>query len=39
MIRAFAIPGLARHAGGRDIADPPPLPDYGWPSLGQLTAA
>jgi len=30
MIRAFAIPGLARFAFGRDIVDRLQLPDYGW---------
>jgi 2-polyprenyl-6-methoxyphenol hydroxylase-like FAD-dependent oxidoreductase len=33
VIRAFAIPGLARFAVGRDIADPLQLPDYHWSSL------
>ena len=31
VIRAFAIPGLARLAVGRDIADTLKLPDYHWP--------
>jgi 2-polyprenyl-6-methoxyphenol hydroxylase-like FAD-dependent oxidoreductase len=38
VIRAFAIPGLARLAVGRDIADTVQLPDYSWPSLEQLAA-
>jgi 2-polyprenyl-6-methoxyphenol hydroxylase-like FAD-dependent oxidoreductase len=33
VIRAFAIPGLARLAVGRDIADTLRLPEYRWPSL------
>jgi 2-polyprenyl-6-methoxyphenol hydroxylase-like FAD-dependent oxidoreductase len=32
MIRAFAIPGVARFVVGRDIADSLRLPDYDWPS-------
>jgi 2-polyprenyl-6-methoxyphenol hydroxylase-like FAD-dependent oxidoreductase len=32
MVRAFAIPGLARLAVGRDIADKLQLPDYNWPN-------
>ena len=39
VIKAFAIPGLARLAVGRDIADVLQLPSYGWPSLDQVTAA
>jgi len=39
VVRAFAIPGLARIAVGRDIADSLQLPDYTWPHLHQLTAA
>ena len=31
VIKAFAIPGLARLAIGRDIADRIELPDYPWP--------
>jgi 2-polyprenyl-6-methoxyphenol hydroxylase-like FAD-dependent oxidoreductase len=31
VIRASAIPGLARLAFGRDIIDKLPLPDYRWP--------
>jgi 2-polyprenyl-6-methoxyphenol hydroxylase-like FAD-dependent oxidoreductase len=33
VIRAFAIPGLAKLAVGRDIADALQLPDYNWPRL------
>jgi hypothetical protein len=33
VIRAFAIPGLAKFAVGRDIADALELPDYSWPRL------
>jgi hypothetical protein len=33
VIRAFAIPGLAKLAVGRDIADALELPDYNWPRL------
>ena len=33
VIRAFAIPGLARLAFGRDIIDTLLLPDYRWPAL------
>jgi 2-polyprenyl-6-methoxyphenol hydroxylase-like FAD-dependent oxidoreductase len=32
VVRAFAVPGLARIAFGRDIADQIQLPDYRWPS-------
>ena len=39
VIRAFAIPGLARLAVGRDIADALALPEYNWPSLDRLAAA
>lgn len=38
VIRAFAIPGVARLAIGRDIVDSLQLPDYGWPSLPALAA-
>jgi 2-polyprenyl-6-methoxyphenol hydroxylase-like FAD-dependent oxidoreductase len=31
VIRAFAIPGLARLAVGRDIVDALRLPEYDWP--------
>ena len=33
VIKAFAIPGLARLAFGRDIIDTLQLPDYGWTAL------
>jgi hypothetical protein len=33
VIRAFAIPGLAKLAVGRDIADALELLDYSWPRL------
>lgn len=33
VVKAFAFPGLARLAIGRDIADSMRLPDYNWPSL------
>jgi 2-polyprenyl-6-methoxyphenol hydroxylase-like FAD-dependent oxidoreductase len=39
VIRAFAIPGLARLAVGRDIADRIALPDYRWSALDRLAAA
>jgi 2-polyprenyl-6-methoxyphenol hydroxylase-like FAD-dependent oxidoreductase len=39
VIRSFAIPGLARLAVGRDIADRLALPDYRWSALDRLTAA
>jgi 2-polyprenyl-6-methoxyphenol hydroxylase-like FAD-dependent oxidoreductase len=32
VVRAFAIPGLARFAVGRDIADKLQLPEYRWPN-------
>jgi 2-polyprenyl-6-methoxyphenol hydroxylase-like FAD-dependent oxidoreductase len=38
VIKAFAIPGLARLVVGRDIIDPLRLPDYRWPSLYKFTA-
>ena len=38
VIRAFAIPGLARLAVSRDIIDTLRLPDYRWPSLLGFTA-
>lgn len=38
IIRAFAIPGFARLAIGRDIADRIQLPDYQWPTLDRLAA-
>ena len=33
VIKAFAIPGLARLAFGRDLIDSLQLPDYRWPAL------
>jgi 2-polyprenyl-6-methoxyphenol hydroxylase-like FAD-dependent oxidoreductase len=39
MIKAFAIPGLAKLAVGRDIADSLELPDYRWTALDDLAAA
>ncbi|MFZ0152538.1 MAG: FAD-binding domain [Xanthobacteraceae bacterium] len=33
VIKAFAIPGLARLTFGRDLIDTLQLPDYGWPAL------
>jgi len=39
VIRAFAIPGLARFVISKDIADLIELPDYPWPALDRLTAA
>ena len=33
VIKAFAIPGLARLAFGRDFIDTLQLPDYAWPAL------
>jgi 2-polyprenyl-6-methoxyphenol hydroxylase-like FAD-dependent oxidoreductase len=39
VIEAFAIPGLARLAVGRDIADRIELPEYQWPALDRLAAA
>jgi 2-polyprenyl-6-methoxyphenol hydroxylase-like FAD-dependent oxidoreductase len=39
VIRAFALPRLAKLAVGRDIADRLALPDYEWPSLHKLDAA
>ena len=33
VMRAFALPGMARLAVGRDIIDALRLPDYCWPSL------
>ncbi|HUN96113.1 MAG TPA: FAD-binding domain [Bradyrhizobium sp.] len=38
VVNAFAIPGLARLAIGRDIADRIELPDYQWPALDRLLA-
>jgi 2-polyprenyl-6-methoxyphenol hydroxylase-like FAD-dependent oxidoreductase len=39
VIKCFAIPGLARLAVGRDIADRIALPDYRWPAIDRLAAA
>ena len=39
VIKAFAIPGLAKLAVGKDIADALELPEYKWPSLDRLAAA
>ena len=39
VIKAFALPGLAKLAVGRDIADSVELPEYGWPSLNQQAIA
>ena len=39
VIRAFAIPGLARFVIGKDIADRIELPHYPWPLLNRLAAA
>ena len=38
VIRAFAIPGLARLVVGRDIIDTLELPNYRWPSRCQFTS-
>jgi len=38
VVKAFAIPGLARFAVGRDIADKIELPQYDWPLLDRLAA-
>ena len=37
VIKAFAIPGLARLAFGRDLIDVLQLPDYRWPALSPTT--
>jgi 2-polyprenyl-6-methoxyphenol hydroxylase-like FAD-dependent oxidoreductase len=39
VVNAFAIPGLARLAVGRDIADRIEIPNYPWPALSRLAAA
>jgi 2-polyprenyl-6-methoxyphenol hydroxylase-like FAD-dependent oxidoreductase len=39
VVRAFAIPGIAKFIIGRDIADRIQLPDYSWPRLDQSVAA
>jgi 2-polyprenyl-6-methoxyphenol hydroxylase-like FAD-dependent oxidoreductase len=38
VIRACAVPGLAKLAFARDITDRLPLPDYQWPALAQAAA-
>ena len=38
VIKAFAIPGLARLTMGRDIADRLTLPQYRWPEIDKLAA-
>jgi 2-polyprenyl-6-methoxyphenol hydroxylase-like FAD-dependent oxidoreductase len=38
VISAFAIPGLAKLAVGRDVIDRLRLPDYRWPEFDQLPA-
>ena len=38
VIRAFALPGLARLAVGRDIIDTLQLPDYHWPAFNEFAA-
>ena len=38
VIKAFAVPGLARLAVGREIIDRLQLPNYRWPSLQELAA-
>jgi 2-polyprenyl-6-methoxyphenol hydroxylase-like FAD-dependent oxidoreductase len=38
VIKAFAIPGLARLASGTDMTDTIPIPDYGWPALSATAA-
>ncbi len=37
VIKAFAMPGLARVAFGRDIIDTVQLPDYRWPELAPIS--
>jgi 2-polyprenyl-6-methoxyphenol hydroxylase-like FAD-dependent oxidoreductase len=39
IVKAFAIPRVARLAIGGDIADALELPDYGWPSLDKSATA
>ena len=39
VVKAFAVPGLARLAIGRDIADTLELPAYPWRALDQLAAS
>ena len=38
VIKAFAIPGLARFAVGRDIFDKLQLPEYDWRMSGELSS-
>ncbi len=38
IIKACAVPGLARFAFGREIADSLQLPDYRWPALARAAA-
>lgn len=33
VIKAFAIPGVAKISFGRDIRDTLRLPEYGWPAI------
>jgi 2-polyprenyl-6-methoxyphenol hydroxylase-like FAD-dependent oxidoreductase len=39
VVKAFAVPGLAKLAVGRDIADSVELPEYRWPSLNRRAIA
>lgn len=39
VVKAFAVPGLARLAIGRDIADAVELPAYSWPALNRRAIA
>jgi 2-polyprenyl-6-methoxyphenol hydroxylase-like FAD-dependent oxidoreductase len=39
VMKAFAIPGLARFVIGKDIADRIELPDYPWPALDRFAGA
>ena len=39
VVKAFAFPGLARLAIGRDIADAVELPEYSWPALNRRAIA
>ena len=39
VVKAFAVPGLARLAIGRDIADAVELPAYSWPALSRRAIA
>lgn len=38
VIKAFAVPGLARLAFGRGIIDTLQLPEYGWPALARTAS-